>query len=263
MSRHLLFFVVFSIIGALTAHGDSGAYVVKKGDTLYRISRECDIPVTILKSVNRMADSESLAVGRKLTIPVAYTVKKGDTLYGIDRRYGVSADVIATMNGLSRNQALKVNQKIYIVFDPAKIPSAEVAVAPEVKNQVFWPLPGKREFYDGKMRGILISGEKGDLVYSVSKGRVIWAGPYRGFGNVVLVNSSDDLVYGYLGIEELIVSASEEVESGSALGRIGVYFHQTDAKLLFIIYHNVKRLYLDPQEVLYTTSRLKEKSESR
>jgi LysM repeat protein len=256
MSRRLFFWLLISMLWPLAAFGDSGTYIVKKGDTLFKVSRECDVPVSILKSANQIVNTESLAVGQRLTIPEAYVVKKGDTLYSIGRRYGVSADAIMKLNGLSNSQSLRINQKIYIISGETRT-VAEPSVSADAKSPVFWPHPGPREVYDGKMRGILISGQKGDLVYSVSKGRVIWAGPYRGFGNVVLVNANDDLVYGYMGIDELTVTVGEEIESGSALGRIGVYFHQTDAKLLFIVYHNLKRLYLDPQEVLNASAKPK------
>ncbi|MBN2353449.1 MAG: M23 family metallopeptidase [Spirochaetales bacterium] len=258
MSRYIFFCVIISCLVPAAAHGDSKAYLVKKGDTLYRISREFGVPVAVLKAANRRMSSENLAVGQTLLIPESYTVKKGDTLYGIGRRYGVGVDDIVSLNGLSRSKTLKVNQKIYIMTAVNEKAAAQSGPAPDAKNPIFWPLAGARESYHGKMRGVLITGEKGDLVYSVSTGTVIWADPYRGFGNVVLVDSGDGLVYGYLGIEDLIVSAGEKVESGSALGRIGVYFQQSDAKLLFIVYHNVKRLYLDPQEVLYTASKPKQ-----
>jgi len=259
MSRHILLFVIMTCLVPVAAHGESRAYLVKKGDTLYRISREFDVPVAVLKAANRMQGSTDLAVGQRLVIPESYTVKKGDTLYAIGRRYGIGVADIAALNGLSPSQPLKIDQKIYLIAaGNVRAEAKNEAATPEGKNRVFWPLPGKREPYDGKMRGVLISGEKGDLVYSVSTGRVIWAGPYRGFGNVVLVDSGDGLVYGYLGIEELIVSAGEAVEAGTALGRIGVYFQQPQAKLLFIVYHNIKRLYLDPRQVLYQEEKQKD-----
>ncbi len=89
-------------------------------------------------------------------------------------------------------------------------------------------------------------------------GRVIAAGPYRGFGNVVMVSGGDDLVYGYMGIDELIVSVGEQIESGSVLGRMGVYFHQTDAKLLFVVYDNAKHTFLDPKAVLFASTQARE-----
>jgi LysM repeat protein len=267
MNRLLMFCVcAFVLIQAGTVFGESEAYIVKKGDTLSKVSRDCDVPVAILKSVNRVGDAESLVIGQKLTIPEVYVVKKGDTLYGISHRYGVRVEDVVRMNNLSSAQPLKISQKIYVVppagktvveSTPVPTPHPDVSPLPAQKNTASWPHPGTREIYDGKMHGVLITGGKGDLVYSVSKGRIIWAGPYRGFGNVVLVSRADGLIYGYLGFDELVVSVGEDIESGSSLGRIGVYFHQTDAKLLFFIYDNGKRVYLDPREVLSDSGKLK------
>jgi LysM repeat protein len=244
-----IFFISLFFIFSSLAWAETSYYTVKKGDTLTKVSRDCDVPVNVLLAVNNIKGNESLKVGMKLTIPDVYIVKKGDTLYSIAKRYSVSIDDLKAVNGLSGREGIKIKQKLYIV-SVADIKSPDLTAPQVTPNAVFWPHPGSREPYDGKIRGVLINGDKGDLVYSVSSGRVIWAGPYRGFGNVVLVTGADELVYGYMGVEELIVSPGEQVESGTAIGRMGVYFHQTDAKLLFIVYHNIKRVYLDPKEVL-------------
>jgi lipoprotein YgeR len=267
MNRLQMFCVgALLLIQAGTGFAESESYIVKKGDTLSKVSRDCDIPVSILKSINRVSDAESLVIGQKLIIPEVYVVKKGDTLYSISHRYGMRVDDLVRMNGLSGSQPLKISQNIYVVSPAGKTvvestsvptPHPSVSPSPAQKNAASWPHPGSREIYDGKMRGVLITGGKGDLVYSVSKGRIIWAGPYRGFGNVVLISRADGLIYGYLGFDELVVSMGEDIESGSSLGRMGVYFHQTDAKLLFIIFDNTKRVYLDPQVVISDPGRLK------
>jgi murein DD-endopeptidase MepM/ murein hydrolase activator NlpD len=246
----------------LAARGEQGVYIVKQGDTLFRIARIHSIPVNVLKAVNRLDNPSSLAVGDKIRIPAVHTVKKGDTLYSLGRRYGVSVADLRHINRLSSSQSLKINQKLYFFSTMASASvrkSAKTEPSHQTKSTVFWPHPGLREVYSGKMRGIVITGQRADLVYSVSLGRVIWAGPYRGFGNVVLVSGANELVYGYMGLEEVIVSVGEQIESGSAVGRMGMYFHQTDAKLLFIIFDNSRRVYLDPRAVLLASSQVKEK----
>jgi LysM repeat protein len=270
MSRRMIVIVIFFFSAAIVAWSEPGVYTVRKGDTLSRISRESGVSVNVLKSFNQLNDASSLEVGMKIRIPDVHVVKKGDTLYSLGRRYGISVDELIAANRLKKGQALKLEQKLYVpsgrTIDKTAIASSNQAdktrieknSVPEVKTTVFWPHPGAREVYDGKMRGIVINGDKGDLVYSVSLGRVIWANPYRGFGNVVLVSGDNDLVYGYMGIEELVVSVGEKIESGSALGRMGVYFHQTDAKLLFIVYDNDKRVYLDPRAVLLAGTQARE-----
>ena len=268
MNRRTIIAILLLLVWAPAVWGEQGEYIIKKGDTLSRVSRRYGVPVAVLQAVNRLDNASSLAIGTRLKIPAVHVVKKGDTLYSLSRRYGVSVAELRSINRLSSSQALKISQKLYYVS------AVDVAVSvtappttpaprkndppPDAKSAVFWPHPGAREVYDGKFRGIVINGDRGDLIYSVSMGRVIAAGPYRGFGNVVFVSGADDLVYGYLGIEELIVSVGEQIESGSVLGRMGVYFHQTDGKLLFIVYDNAKHVYLDPKQVLFASTQAKE-----
>jgi lipoprotein YgeR len=268
MNRRTTIVLLLLLSLAPAVWGEQGEYIIKKGDTLSRVSRQSGVPVAVLQAVNRLDNASALSIGTRLKIPAVHVVRKGDTLYSLSRRYGVSVADLRAINRLSTNQALKINQKLYYVsaVDMAAAVTAPPTTPvprkndppPDAKSAVFWPHPGTREVYNGKFRAIVINGDRGDLIYSVSMGQVIAAGPYRGFGNVVFVSSGTDLIYGYLGIEELIVSVGEQIESGSVLGRMGVYFHQTDAKLLFIVYDNAKQAFLDPKQVLFASTQAKE-----
>ena len=60
-------------------------YTVTRGDTLYGISKQFDVPVETIKRVNNLT-SNTITVGQVLSIPTntttaTYTVKAGDTLY--------------------------------------------------------------------------------------------------------------------------------------------------------------------------------------
>jgi len=252
MKRTILSMLILLLFLHTSAAGEERAWQIKKGDTLTKVSRESGVPVNVLADANGITDPSALKVGAVVRIPAVHIVRKGETLYGISRRYGVTVDELARLNRLSSARALKIDQRLYLPLSAKTVVHTAPVRETDDSQTLFWPISGTREPYNGKIRGVLISGNKGDLVYSVSSGRVIWAGPYRGFGNVILVSATDDLVFGYLGTEELIVSVGEQIEAGSALGRLGLYFHQSNAKLLFIVYHNLKRTYLDPQQVLST-----------
>lgn len=102
--------------------GDN-TYVVKKGDSLYAISRNFGISVDELKRANNLT-SNLLNIGQILVIPKGsstpavpggntYTVKKGDTLYGIATRYGISVNDLKNANNLTSN-TLSIGQVIVI-----------------------------------------------------------------------------------------------------------------------------------------------------
>ena len=70
-------------------------------------------------------------------------------------------------------------------------------------------------------------------MYSVSDGEVTWAAPFRGYGKIVFVKSSNGVTYGYAGNSELRVQVGDEVSTGMPIGTLGVHAHDGAAKVLF------------------------------
>lgn len=93
-------------------------YVVKKGDTLYKIANDFGTTVDELKKKNNLT-SNLLNIGQILTIPGfsksdnTYTVKKGDTLYQIANKYGITVDELKKANNLTSN-LLNIGQVLII-----------------------------------------------------------------------------------------------------------------------------------------------------
>ena len=91
-------------------------YIVKKGDTLYSISKLFDIEINELKRINNLTDN-NLSIGQKLIIPnnneIIYIVQSGDSLYAIARKFNTTVDDIKKANNLSSNN-LSINQKLII-----------------------------------------------------------------------------------------------------------------------------------------------------
>lgn len=115
---------------------DTICLTVKKGETLYRISRSHDCPIDSLKSWNRLKNN-SLSIGQRLiilknvntnTMPNGKTekheesqsathkthiVRKGDTLYRIAKQNKCSIESIKELNKLSGNN-LKIGSELLL-----------------------------------------------------------------------------------------------------------------------------------------------------
>ena len=112
-------------------------YVVKKGDTLYKIARDNNITVNELMKDNSLSNM-TLNIGQVLKIrtsttslgeieecfgtdyeipnnsqTITYKVQKGDSLYSISKRYNTSVDNIVSLNNLKSNN-LNIGQILKI-----------------------------------------------------------------------------------------------------------------------------------------------------
>lgn len=76
-------------------------YIVKAGDTLYKIANRYGTTVSHLKSINGLS-GDLIYVGQQLRINEDnYIVKAGDTLYKISSRYNLTVAQLKSANGLT------------------------------------------------------------------------------------------------------------------------------------------------------------------
>jgi lipoprotein NlpD len=71
----------------------------------------------------------------------------------------------------------------------------------------------------GKLSGVAIEAEPSSYVHAVASGKVVWTGPYRGFGQVVLIDN-DGYIFLYGGNEDLFVNVGQIVTAGNRIGRL-------------------------------------------
>lgn len=104
-------------------------YTVKRGDTLWAISRRYGTTVQELVRINNIKNPNLIFPGQKLQIlsnttneceddgcagTIIHTVQKGDTLWDIAQKYGVTVNFLANQNGIKNPNLIYPNQKIVI-----------------------------------------------------------------------------------------------------------------------------------------------------
>lgn len=119
----------FADAGATSDH----EYVVRRGDSLSRISSITGVSVALLKTSNSLRNDMIIA-GQKLQIPAAasnpintsrvnevasyaevtHRVRRGDTLWRLAKRYGTTVDAISKDNDLA-GDALQIGQVLKVI----------------------------------------------------------------------------------------------------------------------------------------------------
>jgi LysM repeat protein len=217
-------------------------HILAEGETLYSLSRRYGVELGDILRTNGIADPSSMAVGTRLVIPDGsatneprsmYTVASGDTYYGIARRHGMTVDELLEANGRNSDRILRVGETLVVVpgvgrDDEMSSDNAEIGPQSDVTNSLGtrvsgvprWPVAGEKRSLDGKLVGVSIQAEPMSYVHAVATGDVVWTGPYRGFGHVVLIDSGG-YIYLYGGNEDLFVNVGQSVAAGNRIGRLG------------------------------------------
>jgi LysM repeat protein len=180
-----------------------------------------------------------------------YTVSKNDTLYSIARSRGVTLQALRDLNGFSKNYVLKTGEKIKIP-GPAPAPTTVTITAagktpPKPSAQstaktadpsIRWPVAAKEVLYMSSNTGVLISGRESESIKSLSGGLVVHASPWRGYGNVAVVETNEGYRYLYGSCETLSVRKGDTIEPGTELGKLGIYPASGKPDLVLIVSHN-------------------------
>ena len=198
-----------------------------------------------------------------------YQVVAGDTLYSISKKYSTTVDNLRSLNGLTESSVLKVGQVL-------KVPSSgnttnttsntttstnSGTIIKENTNVVtstledvrtydtkkkgnvnlVWPVKALDVTYvSGKISGVAIETERNATVSCIKAGKVIFVGPYRGFGQVVFVQSDSGYIYVYSGLDKISVSNGEKVGFKTKLGNAGIDALTGNPQIILMVYLNGK-----------------------
>lgn len=199
-----------------------------------------------------------------------YTVKKGDTWYAIARNFSVSVKQLYELNGTDEKSGLKVGQKI-------KIPAVSVLASnqsvkntetskntalesknSELKNQLpsvivdthnysekkgdpnlVWPVQKPEVTYvNGKVSGVTLSAKKDEPVDAIKSGTVMFSGTYRGFGNVVFIQSKTGHIYAYTGLGKVLVSKGDYIDFKTQIGTAGINSYSSKSQISLMVFQN-------------------------
>jgi lipoprotein YgeR len=234
--------LVLLVLVLVPARAPADTYTLQRGDTLYSVSRKFRVPLDELLRANSVTDPSSLKAGTRIEIPQAwgeYRVVKGDTLYSVARRFSITVTELRRINSLAADHVLRVGETMRVpeaAWERTAVQEQPAAAAAPAGSRgvPFWPHPGEIRPLEGQLApGVAIRGAAGDAVCSVSAGRVTWAAPFRGYGQIVFVKSDNGITFGYAGASEVAVKVGDRVAAGTRLATLGVHPHDGEAKVIF------------------------------
>nr|WP_281500815.1 M23 family metallopeptidase [Kordiimonas marina] len=223
---------------------------VRKGDTLFAISRANGIPVRDLIDANKMRPPYALSVGQQIRLPAAkiHVVQKGETSYGISRQYGVTVSELMEANHIKSPYTLVIGQKL-VLPGGAEEATASVSPQPQVSSRhtrhgrrstthytppprsgsgFIWPVSGKLASRFGPKSGglhndgINIIAPRGTPVRAAEVGVVVYASnALEGYGNLLLIRHSGGWITAYAHNERLLVRPGQQVKKGQVVARVG------------------------------------------
>jgi murein DD-endopeptidase MepM/ murein hydrolase activator NlpD len=237
-------------------------HVVERGETIYSIARSFNIDPGDLMRLNNISDASRLQAGKRLRIPLnplslpapapafqERRVLRNETLYSIARNNNTTVQALRDLNGFSPSHVLREGETIRIPVSAADekgdsvVSSGSPAESPrqtsirELDSSLRWPVAAREIAYlEGKLPGVMVTGERREPVRSLTQGTVISAGPYRGFGRVAIVQAEGDYLYVYGGCESLSVKEGDRVRVGTEIGKLGIDAVSGKPQCFFLVF---------------------------
>jgi len=172
-------------------HSRGAYYRVRKGDTLYSISKKYRVEIQTIVSLNEISAPNNLKTGTLLYIPSA-----------------------GKKSPYKRKNRPKYARKIpYTSIKP--------------KEVFIWPIKGSiltRFGKEGKHRydGINIQGNRGADIRASSNGKVVYSGSgVKGYGNMIILKHKNSFYSIYALNSENLVSKGDFVKRSQIIAKVG------------------------------------------
>lgn len=226
-------------------------YKIEEGDTVASISKKFGVDADTVRWQNNLSN-DKIKVGQTLEIlpvtGIAHKVSKGDTVYSIAKKYDSSAQSVVDFpfNTFSNDETfeLAIGQ---IVIIPDGVKPAESVASPRIRQltpdagsvvasgSFAWPTQGTiSQNFAWYHPGLDIANKAAPNVLAADAGKVIYAGCINwGYGCHAIIDHGNGYKTLYAHFQTLYVSVGQNVNRGSALGKMGSTGRSTGTHLHF------------------------------
>lgn len=197
-------------------------HTVRKGETLWRISRAYGVSISEITEANGLSDF-TIHTGQKLYIPGASSLRDTEPIDRKTRRdvgHPSNASLAWPLAGRGRG-----------------------AVTSGFGNREH-PILGTTEFH----RGIDIDAAHEERVLAAQTGEVVFSGSMSGYGTVVMIDHDERLITVYAHLSRSVVKLEDVVTQGQTIGYVGNSGRTTGSHLHFEVRY--KGVPVDPLDYL-------------
>lgn len=224
-----------------------GHYIVKPGDTLFRIALDHGQAYRDLAAWNSLVDPNRLEVGQELRV----SPSEGDGGQAVAEAKPIGMHNAVEQRSLDGNTSTvkaqpKAGREAYSDEALARLSSAEnhgmahVELPPDTRPDMnkaaapmargdddvvwAWPATGKiaGQFVEGGSKGLDILGKKGDPVQAASDGKVVYSGSgLRGYGQLLIVKHNNAFLTAYAHNSKILVKEGQLVTRGQKIAEMG------------------------------------------
>ncbi|MDP3876229.1 MAG: peptidoglycan DD-metalloendopeptidase family protein [Methylobacter sp.] len=230
---------------------------VKRGDTLYAISRLFNLDYRQLAQWNQIPPPYRIEIGQKIrlsdpnkpnTTPLprpsnaknrAFADTKPKIVSDIkpkavivpttriasQKEDNISFDNKATSADSPPNKAVPINN---ITEKPSSLAEKKSVISIDnetmLKLNFQWPLKGKilKSFSKADSKGIEIAGKIGQDVHAAEAGKVVYSGQgLIGYGNLLIIKHNDVYLSAYANNSELLTAEGHSVKKGDIIAKVG------------------------------------------
>lgn len=223
-------------------------YVVKKGDTLYRIALEFGQSYQDLVIWNNLSSAHDIKIDQILRVapPETGTAANGAQTGTVASTSGVE---VRPLNGSvppaggssSHKTGPRGDKRPYsdaalaelqksdstVVDGPKATGTKPADTAPAQSPDDdgiawMWPADGKLiSNFDGGKKGIGIAGKLGQPIMAAGAGTVLYASSVRGYGNLVIVKHTSNFLSAYAHTKTILVKEGQTVSKGQKIAEMG------------------------------------------
>ena len=227
-------------------------YIVKKGDTLYRIALDHGQSYSDIVAWNNLKNPNDIKVDQVLRVSASDSSANGAVqTASVSTNSSVEVRTLSTVNPSTNKTSpkgdkhpyseanlidLQKNDNAGAVASPvvvkaesqATVKAVEPVSQPNASEQDvvdwIWPTEGKviGNFDDSKNKGFDISGKLGQDIFAASAGKVMYEGSgIRGYGNLVIIKHTNALLSAYAHNKVNLVKEGQTITKGQKIAEMG------------------------------------------